>query len=243
MPGITRRIVRPSRLAATHGLTGVTSPLSHIMHLRRRKGHGIHSPYLYHLITDVLFNRHPYYCFDALRLLSPADKHAHRLGRLLFRLAQDAGVTHSLYVGSTGTPDLAYLSMAGAKHRVDALAFSEAGLTLTQALVAGLHTDSIRVIATYNDADLRRQLAAIPTLDLVVINPHLDKTQLRATMNACLETCKHNSLLVVNQPHDKAMVDCWTSACEHPSVTASLDAFRFGLLLFRPDLEKKHYHL
>jgi hypothetical protein len=119
--------------------------------------------------------------------------------------------------------------MAGTKHRVDALAYSEAGFTLTQTLATGLHTDSIRVITAFNQIDLQRHLGEMPTLDLVVINHHPDKVQRMAMMNACLETCKHNSLLVVNQPHDKAMVDCWIAACKHPSVTACLDTLRFEI--------------
>ncbi|NLE32143.1 MAG: hypothetical protein GX619_03845 [Bacteroidales bacterium] len=243
MPGVTRRIVRPARFGATHGLTGVTSPLSHILRLRRRKGHGIHSPYLYHLLTDVLFNKHSYYCFDALMRHHPADKQAHRFGRLLFRLTMDVGANHSLYAGSKGTPDLAYLATAGTKHRVDVLAYDEDGLARTHILAAGLHTDNLCIYPILRYESLQQQIPQMKSLDLVVINPHPDNAFLMAVMKACLERCHHGSVLVVNRPFDKDVAACWAFACQHPSVTASLEAYRFGILLFRPDLEKKTYHL
>lgn len=243
MPGITRRFVRPSRLAATHGLTGVTSPLNHILRLRRRKGHGIHSPYLYHLITEVLFSRHPYYCFDELKGYAPMDKEAHRLGRLLFRLAQDAGVTSTLYVGCQGSPDMAYLAMASTNHTVKGLACDEAALARSLAFTAGLHTDSVSIEPTFDAAAFTQQLEKVPALELVVLQPNPDKAMLMTQVEACLEKCGHSSLLLIIQPRSKAMAACWTAAKKHPAVTTSLDTHSFGLLLFRPDLEKRHYHL
>lgn len=243
MPGYNRRIVRLSSLSATKGFPGVASPLNHLMRARRRKGHGIHSPYVYHLVSDVLYNKHPYYCFETLKCLNAEDKGSHRFGRILFKLASDTRSTQALYIGCNGSPDLAYLAMVGTKLQVKAIALDKNAFSLTQALNATLQTESLSVVPAFDQVAFLRQLAEIPQIDLVVFRSIPDQVTLSLMMEACLKKCHHKSVFVVNQPHDKTMAACWSQAKKVEAVTAILESSQFGLLLFRPDLEKKQYHL
>jgi hypothetical protein len=243
MPGFNRRIVRLSPLSATKGLPSVASPLNHLMRARRRKGHGIHSPYVYHLVSDVLFNKHPYYCFETLKNRYAGDKGNHRFGQILFKLASDARSTQALYIGCNGCPDLAYLAMVGTKLQVKAIALDENAFSLTQALSATIQTESLSVVPAFDQVDILRQLAEIPQLDLVVFRCIPDQAILNLMMEACLKKCHHKSVFVVNQPHDKTMAASWSQAKKNEAATAILESSQFGLILFRPDLEKKQYNL
>lgn len=243
MPGFNRRIVRLSPLSATKGLPGVALPLNHLLRARRRKGHGIHSPYVYHLVSEVLFNKHPYYCFETLKSLHAEDKGNHRFGQILFKLATDARSTQALYIGCNDSPDLAYLAKVGTKLQVKAIALDKNAFSLAQALNASLQTESLSVVPAFDQVNFLRQLAEIPQLDLVVFRPIPDQATLSLMMEACLKICHHKSVFVVNQPLDKAMAACWSQAKKNEAVTAILESSQFGLLTFRPDLEKKQYHL
>ncbi len=41
----------------------VTNPLVWLARFRHRKGYGVHSPFAFRFITDVIYERHPYYAY------------------------------------------------------------------------------------------------------------------------------------------------------------------------------------
>lgn len=67
----------------------VTNPLVWLARFRHRKGYGVHSPYAFRFITDVIYERHPYYAYRELDKLLPFPMHfRQRKGlHLLLRLA------------------------------------------------------------------------------------------------------------------------------------------------------------
>lgn len=65
------------------------NPLVWLMRFRHRCGYGVHSPFAFHFLTDVIYERTPYYAYAALDATLPAS---HRFRRrkglhLLLRLA------------------------------------------------------------------------------------------------------------------------------------------------------------
>lgn len=228
-------------LEATRRLPTVSAPLTHLMRRRRRRGHGVHSPYVYHLITDVLYNQHPFYCFETLAHLEPDNKAAHRLGRLLFRLAVDAGHRQIRYIGSNGSPDLAYLAMTN--RHVKAFACDEEALCRTMNLIGHLQGLSVDLVPAYEVETLSKVLLDEPPLDLIVLRPYPDPATNRHALLACMSHCHAGSMVVVMQATQKSMVSCWSEVKASERVTAVVEARDYGLLLFRPDLEKKCYSL
>lgn len=83
--------------------------LRHVLLARHRRGHGIHSPFLYHLVTQVLFNKNRYYSFDRIESLIPATPNEHVIGQTLFRLAEDTKVSNMVVFCNPDTVDVAYL--------------------------------------------------------------------------------------------------------------------------------------
>lgn len=67
----------------------VTNPLIWLVRFRHRKGYGVHSPFAFRFITDVIYERHPYYAYKELDKVLPFSKRfRHRKGlHLLLRLA------------------------------------------------------------------------------------------------------------------------------------------------------------
>ena len=67
----------------------VTNPLVWLTRFRQRCGYGVHSPFAFRFITDVLYERHPYYAYRELdRRLPLAMRMRKRKGlHLLLRLA------------------------------------------------------------------------------------------------------------------------------------------------------------
>ncbi len=57
----------------------VKSYLEYLFKARHYKGHGIHSPFMFELVSDVLFDRHPYYAFDEIRRYREKLKNSHQV--------------------------------------------------------------------------------------------------------------------------------------------------------------------
>lgn len=73
----------------------VRRTVRYLCHLHHRCGYGIHSPYAYGMVRDVVYERGTYYAYAALDALIAATPQAvlrPRDYRLLFRLANAAGV-------------------------------------------------------------------------------------------------------------------------------------------------------
>lgn len=67
----------------------VTNPLIWLARFRHRKGYGVHSPFAFHFITDVIYEYHAYYAYSELDNTLPLSMQLRkRRGlHLLFRLA------------------------------------------------------------------------------------------------------------------------------------------------------------
>lgn len=88
----------------------------HIRKIRRRlfcrKGHGVHSPFVFNLITQVIEEKLPFYAFDEIKQTASSDsRFTHRYGQLLFRLVNHFKPNVVIRVGSPAVPDL-YLQKA-----------------------------------------------------------------------------------------------------------------------------------
>lgn len=66
----------------------VTNPLVWLARIRHRKGYGVHSPFAFRFITDVIYEQNPYYAYKELDKALPFSKRfRHRKGlHLLLRL-------------------------------------------------------------------------------------------------------------------------------------------------------------
>ncbi len=184
--------------------------LRHVLLARHRKGHGIHSPYLYHLITQVLFNKNPYYCFDNIETSCPATEREHLLGQTLFRLAEDINASTMVVCCEADAVDVAYL----------------------ESVKADAH------IVQLTDAE---RLNSLSDIDLAVFDDYHDTNKLLNLFEGMLSHTHSKSVFFIKHIHKKGMEQCWNVFISHPHVKASLDVYHYGILLFKPDLEKRHY--
>ncbi len=205
------------------------------------KGHGIHSPSLYHLVSHVLFNKNRYYCFDSIEYLFPAPKLEHTIGQTLFRLAEDIKATTLVACCYSGSIDLAYLMTVRADARILCLSTTEQSLNQaknSQELMDGCSVNG----AIMNDIHhVKQSFNNLSNIDLAVFDACTDTPLLTNLFELCLEHAHTNSLFFVKDIHTRHMEQNWKSMVKHPQVTASLDVFQYGILLFNPDLEKKQY--
>lgn len=89
----------PARPAHTHPMQLIRNPFAWLARIRHRRGYGIHSPWAYNFVRNVILERTPYYEYARLERLHPwYERHLLRYHihccRLLFRLANYAQPRH-----------------------------------------------------------------------------------------------------------------------------------------------------
>lgn len=79
-------------------------------YLVNRRGDGVHSPYAFHLISRIIRNPHPYYCFSELARYAPKSwQLGRRQAELAFRLVIGEGLVSVCLLSRGESPVAAYL--------------------------------------------------------------------------------------------------------------------------------------
>lgn len=206
-----------------HTLTSIaTRSLRWLRRLPYRRGYGIHSPFAFTLVTDVIYNRWPYYAYDALRAA-----HRQELGgwsekdaRLLFRLANHQEAQRML-VADAAAGLRSYLSAARPSAMCE--------------VVEG------RELVASGDGKKLCLWSLLQDYDLLLLDGAWERwLSLAETTEVLSAGC--SALVVVREPFASPQRRAlWTSMCASSRITLSFDLHRLGLLYVRPKLNKQNY--
>lgn len=215
--------------------------LRHMLLAGHRKGHGIHSPFLYHLVNQAIFNNNRYYCFDNIEHLYPTTKKGHTLGQILFKLAEDINATTLLAYCDDSSVDLAYLMLHKAGTDLFFLTDKKNNTNSFDSIQAAKRGCNCQSVFLSETNPSNNAICTLPKIDLAFVDSYSDSPNVAKWIESILGRMHNNSLLIIKHIHKKQMEPHWNAITHHPLVTVSLDVYHFGILLFRPDLEKKHY--
>ena len=216
-----------------------------------RGGYGVHSPFVFELMTEVIEERKLYYCYDRLRpvrlqILQRRDgvmygnrkvsirklldkygftEHEHRF---LFRLANRFQVKTILAVGSDFGLTPLYLTAYSTDSSCVAIEPEPSMAAVAKEYINKYATASI---------DLRGDYTEIPDgLDLVVFGVSIPAFKL------FLPHIHEKSAMVIQGINESIRNrKAWKEICAHPKVTVTIDMYRLGIVFFNPDLHRRTY--
>lgn len=162
-------------------------PLIWLSRFRYRCGYGVHSPFAFSLITDVIYEKMPYYAYDLLKAEQKKrittqgwEKGIPRINRLLFRLVNKVQPATIIEVGQ---PSAASLYLQSAKPSAGYLFASD-------------------LSELFLDADT--------PVDFLYLNDYRNPALLEEVFNICSRRTTPNSLFVVHGIcYSKAMKNLW----------------------------------
>ena len=225
--------------------------------LRYRKGHGVHSPFIYNLITKVIEEKTPYYFFedienfrkellsadDPIKTITAKETQSKNYGALLFRLVNFFKCRNILQIGSsTGLMSL-YLALPLRKI-CDCYAMEERVGLLEPILtfeekysLTNLHC----VEGSYAD-NLNRLSAKITYFDLIFINVMGDSEKTLGALNLVESFISPETILVIdNIKQNKSMKKLWQEIKNRSDVRLTIDLLSLGLVFFNTKLHKQNY--
>lgn len=190
---------------------------------RHRRGYGVHSPWAFSWITQVIYNDMAYYAYADLqrrRRLPATDPEAlagalnEKDDRLLFRVANAAEANDIAVVGKVGARERAYLSAAR-----------------TQARLTTYETLPPESEKRFSEHDFF----------YFASTECLPSGSLSSLMLDSADEKKCRPALVCGISRDAPARAAWQRFIDSPEVCVSFDLGRFGLAFFCPKLHKQHY--
>jgi hypothetical protein len=239
--------------------------LKYLINAGHKKGHGIHSPFLFRLITEVIENRGFY---SAYPMLAAAEENVRSMVRML-----DTETYQQLYDAKPGSDSSATKKLHLLTGKFDRLLFrlvndfrpetisfngSTFGVTLLalaladrriqlRAQVENSHYRSfcLRLMEVYEVGNISLKGAAeVVASDFVVVQHPFNPEECSRILSQILSATSYQGVIVLCGIHSSAEMDAvWTKYKSVEKVQISLDVFEIGILICKEGLQKEDFVL
>lgn len=167
-----------------------------------------------------------------------------RHGRLLHRLTGYFKPEHVLELGTSLGIGTAYLASGYDGAKVVSVEGSPETAALARQNLQKLKLNNVTVEVGNFDEVLPAIISAMPRLDFVFFDGNHRKAPTLQYFNLCLEKVHGDTVFVFHDIHWSAeMEEAWEEIKNHPRVRVTADMFFSGLVFFKPELSRQHYHL
>ena len=188
--------------------------------LKSSNHHGVHSPFVYQLITKCLYkkiDKNSWKTFQKSNnelLKNKKIKNSHKKAKILLKLIHYFKPKNNLEITSS-------LDLAVIKHAMNSSNTCVTTITNTPKEIS--------------EVTLNRKFDCI----------YFHKNQITLkTFNTCLKTINNNSFFIFNDIYGSSeTIKNWLSIKNHPKVKISLDLFYFGVIFFRKEQVKEHFKI
>ena len=239
--------------------------------LRHRKGHGVHSPLAYGLITKVIEEKCPYYIFEEIERIRQAliedstlitypgrsgkitqhtigeitlhECHHRRYGALLFRLVTFFKASSVLNVGSSSGVMSFYLASPHSNCRCVALERRQELVAVAEDKAKQLGMENLHFYLGTGLDDIEKVLQGQPGgFDLIFIDTAYDPELTGKIMSLCLQHFREGSVLIMDGINrNKSMQQLWKAIKLKIKGGITLDLYALGIIFANHKMYKKNY--
>ena len=208
-----------------------------------RQGFGVHSPWAYDLIENVINERHPYYAFEDLYAFwekAPQDMPQYPQSRdeLLFRLVNRFNPQYILEVGTGAGVSTGYLASVSTQSTVVTVDFPN-----PREKEVRRNLKKIRNIK-YIAADVIKTVQDILDSGNIPQFIHIAHTALwRQIVEMILPYATPDMIIVVEDLGKKNKKEWWKEIIKDERVGVTFQMKKAGLLFFDRKMNKQHYVL
>ena len=208
-----------------------------------RQGFGVHSPWAYDLIENVINERHPYYAYEDLyafweKAPQYLPQYPQSRDELLFRLVNRFNPKSILEVGTGAGVSTGYLASVSKQSKVITVDYPHPA-----------------------EKDVRRNLRRIPNIEYITADVlqtvqdildsgnipqfvHIAHTALwRQVVEMILPYATPDMVIVVEDLGKKQKKEWWNGIINDERIGVTFRMKKLGLLFFDPKMTKQHYVL
>lgn len=247
----------------------IASRAGYIIHARHRKGFGVHSPYVFSFLNDVVYEKNPYYSYDNIeqlrkRLLSDkssfpieptgtgtrketsvsrevkSSSSKKRYSQLLLRLALHTKAKNIIELGTNMGLGTLYLASSGAKtYTFEA---QKPFVRIARKNFDSLGYDNITIVEGNIDTTLPSLLKTIDKTDMAFIDANHRYEPAKRYYGLLKNSISKDGIIVIDDPyHSPEMKALWREVIDDRDVSLTIDLFQMGIAVFKEGLPKQHY--
>ena len=230
-----------------------------------RKGYGVHSPFVFDLITNVIEDTCAYYSYHDIALirkqLMQNNKFIHYCGKrltvkkavqrygiskkegeLLFRLTNRYKPHSILAIGSSLGLTPLYLARYDSTVQCITLESEPDFAGIATYLLSKETNPSFQIrTGAYHDL-ISESLLQFTRIDCIFIDKNVNISTLDTFFNQCLPFIHdHTFCVLAGIRSSSEKYHFWKQICQHPAVTVAVDLLQMGFLFFQPKLHKRVY--
>lgn len=238
---------------------------------KHHKGHGVHSPFVFSLIEDVLNEKNEYYAYKDIERarknlledsstifvndygtgnsrkrqvseIARTSLKSKKEAQMLFRFACLMQPKNILELGTSLGITTLYLSKARTSANIYSIEGCPNIANIAKQNFKNLGANNITSIVGNINTELPKVLSKIDSLDMVFFDANHTKG---ATLNyfyQCLEKANNNTVFIFDDIYwSEGMTEAWEEIYKHPAVTYSIDLFHLGMVFFNKEWIKSHF--
>ncbi len=207
--------------------------------IKHRKGYGVHSPFAYAIITEVIEEKVPYYAYTTLRKhYTNATPIQFKMACLLLRVANRFGCRRFLEIQSDGGYSALPLLLLDSRGEVHSLA-DDAAERSVRALIN--HVDAPRM-GSWHRISTFDELPTDYRADFMMLNARPAGWSDEDFFSWILEHSTDNTVFIVKGiSAGQRMEQLWDLFCDEDEVSITMDLYNFGLAIRKPRFFKQHY--
>lgn len=238
---------------------------------KHRRGFGIHSPSLFYMVTMIIEDKNPYYCFDRIEglrmFLKKSGKtimcdwieerteikvsdliHAQNFSpvydQLLFRLTNHYKPRTVVEIGDTIGLSTLYLASSDRNRKVISVGDSE---NIIQFAREVLKKNKVENAEFKNKVAKETVLAVAESLeevDFLYLGRSLPADKIKEVVDALECSITSRTVMVMSDIYKTKQKELmWNELKKHSKVRVSLDMFHYGILVCDEALQKEDYNL
>ena len=188
--------------------------------LKSSNQHGVHSPFVYQLITKCLYKKidkdswKTFQTSNNKLLKNKKIKNSHKKAKILLKLIHYLKPKNNLEIANSLNLEVTALAMNSSNSCVTTIANTPLEIS---------------------EVTLNRKFDCV----------YFHKNQITLkTFNTCLKAINNNSFFIFNDIYENSeTIKNWSSIKNHTKVKVSLDLFYFGVIFFRKEQAKEHFKI
>ena len=241
--------------------------------INAKNEHGIHSPFVFDLYTNIIKDKNPFYIFGPIeslrakmyisneeiavedmgtgssgnRKISTIAKNSvkdPKYAQLLFRLLNHFDCNNVLEIGTSLGITTCYLSSFSKNAKVITLEGCQNTSNIARSNFKKLNLNNIEVITGAFDNTLQPALEKMNTVDFVFIDGNHKYEPTIEYFNQCLRHINDSSILVFDDIHwSNEMEAAWKTIQSHEQTTCTIDLYELGIVFFKKEIKKSDFVL